>query len=130
MTAPESLARILILEDDDIARKLLTLLLRKHGYDVLTMATGAEVLAYLASNQEPPHLLLLDFELPDMTAREVRAAQREHPIYADIPSVLMTAHIHGASLAQELAVTAYLPKPFVPANVIALVQQLCSSNIR
>ncbi len=128
MTVLETPARILVVEDDEVTRQLLGMLLRNHGYDVVTVATGTDALAFIESDAAVPQLLLLDFELPDMTAREVRAAQRSRPAYADIPVVLMTAHIQGANLARELAATSFLPKPFVPASLLALVGQLCHSK--
>lgn len=68
--------RILLVDDDEAMREMLTWLLEMEGYTVASAATGADAIALLTGSQCAPDVLLLDFDLPDMTAREVRAAQR------------------------------------------------------
>lgn len=73
---------ILIVEDDENLRKLMTAVLHKNRYNVLQAATGTEALTMVASNHVD--LMICDIMLPEMdgydVTRAVRASNREMPI--------------------------------------------------
>lgn len=64
-----SAPRILIVDDDQMARETLEALLRREGYSLLFAASGAEVLRNIAALN--PDLLLLDIMMPGMTGIEL-----------------------------------------------------------
>lgn len=70
--------RVLVIEDDDGARRALALLLTDDGYDVCTAGTG---LGGIAQAQHfRPHAVVCDYSLPDVDGREVMRRLREaHP---------------------------------------------------
>jgi CheY-like chemotaxis protein len=62
-------SRILVIDDDEIIRRLLTITLEKQGYEVHAAATGADALERLEALA--PHLVLVDATMPDMDGYEV-----------------------------------------------------------
>ena len=53
--------RILVVDDDEVLRQVLSRVLRNEGYQVHTAATGSEALA--VADQHPPQLALIDLSL-------------------------------------------------------------------
>ncbi len=67
--------RVLLVEDDDALRNLVTLVLEEEGYTVDSASSGTDAITLLTDTACAPDAILLDYDLVDMTAREVRAAQ-------------------------------------------------------
>lgn len=61
--------RILVVEDNEINRKLFGSLLREKGYQVLEAADGEEAIA--AIQKDPPALVLMDITIPKVSGLEV-----------------------------------------------------------
>lgn len=84
--------RVLLADDEAVSRRLLSESLRRSGFDVQQAADGEEALR-LATN-EPPDLLVLDFEMPQLDGAEVcrklRACQQEE--LQNLPIIMLTAH--------------------------------------
>lgn len=77
---------ILLVEDAEGFAHLVKRLLNRKGYQVECVATGAQAMAWLENNR--PHLILLDFYLPDMTGRHI--VEYLHNQDKDIPFIIMT----------------------------------------
>jgi CheY-like chemotaxis protein len=73
--------RILVVDDDEAGRYLKTHTLRRHGYTVAEAALGKDALRMVEA--DPPHLVLLDVKLPDISGLEVcRRIKTAHPSVA------------------------------------------------
>src|SRR5688572_10296683 len=83
-------SRILVVDDHDGLRKLLTLVLERAGHDVISCADGPDALEALRIY--PADLVLLDLGMPGMTGYEVVTALRVNPNTADLPVIFLTAH--------------------------------------
>ena len=81
--------RILIVEDDQTTREMMTQLLTKAGWKSDTAVNGREALECVAAN--PPHLILLDLMMPEMDGFDFAARLRSNPRYRSIPIVVVTA---------------------------------------
>ncbi|HET9440278.1 MAG TPA: sigma-54 dependent transcriptional regulator [Longimicrobiales bacterium] len=101
-------ARVLVLDDDDLLRSIITERLGRSGYEVTAVASIADARARVAA--EPPDIALLDVKLPDGTGTELLPDLRE----ADTPVVMMTAHatVQLAVSALKLGARDFLEKPF------------------
>jgi two-component system, NtrC family, response regulator AtoC len=101
-------ARILVLDDDDLLRMIVTERLERAGYDVMATSTVAE--ARMRSAKEPPDIALLDVKLPDGEGLELVPDLTE----ADVPVIMMTAHatVQLAVSALKLGARDFLEKPF------------------
>ena len=82
--------RILLVEDNDSSREMLTRRLRKNGYEVLTAINGQEALDMV--RQDAPDLVLLDMMLPVMDGWTAVREMRADAAIRHIPVVALTAH--------------------------------------
>lgn len=110
--APRDDAVILLVEDDDVVRRLAQLALSRQGYTVIAAHSGQEALDLFARERGNIHLLLSDAVLPDMSGMDL--AERlttEHPGLR----VLFISGYTDESAARRgvvLSSYAYLQKPF------------------
>jgi CheY-like chemotaxis protein len=109
---------VLVVEDDDLTRDVLRLLLQRAGCRVTTAAHGREALACLQAAR--PDLILLDLMMPVMSGWEFRERQRQDAALAAIPVVVLTAAADPESAA-PLAAAAYLSKPVEPLDLLEAV---------
>jgi two-component system CheB/CheR fusion protein len=79
---------ILVVEDQDVSRRALTVLLRSHGY-VTAAAGSAEEALSMIGNEPCPAIALVDLELPGMSGLEFIGRMRQ--LHPDMFTVLLTA---------------------------------------
>jgi CheY-like chemotaxis protein len=82
--------RILLIEDNNLIRDMLSRRLQRRGYDVLTAADGEAGVALAAS--ERPDLVLMDISLPGLDGWAAARLLKGTPITAFIPILVLTAH--------------------------------------
>ena len=101
--------QILIVEDDESLRKLLTITLKLDGYQVLAACDGREALAVFQQNQVD--CVLLDVNMPLLDGLEVCSELRKSN---DVPIVILTANSRTDDVitAMELGADHYMTKPF------------------
>jgi two-component system chemotaxis response regulator CheY len=77
-------------------------------------ASGLEAVERLA--MAPTALMVLDLNMPDMHGLDVLRFVRRHPVYHDLPVIVLTTRDDPASerAATTAGATVYLTKPFVP----------------
>jgi len=95
-------------------------LLRREGYDVVTVTSRAAGLAALAG--EPPHLVISDLRLPDGDGLDVvRAA---HGARDPLPVIVVTGYPSAENRRAALAAgaTTFVAKPFAAAVLLAAVR--------
>ena len=118
--------RIVVCDDQEDSRDLIAFLLTQQGAIVTLACSGAE--AYAAVRDHPPDVLLSDIEMPDETGYALIGRVRALPAEqgGTVPAVAMTAH--GSREDKDRALAAgfqrHLPKPFQPADLFALVDDL------
>lgn len=108
---------ILLVEDDLSIAQALERALRKQGYSVNPVDTGAA--ARLAVETERPDLVILDLGLPDMDGLEVLKAIRSRDV--DLPILLLTARagVDDRVAGLDSGADDYLPKPFEMSELLA-----------
>jgi two-component system cell cycle response regulator DivK len=107
--SPEKL-RILVVDDDADVRETVVELLQLQGYDVLEAASGGEGIEVARGAR--PHLILMDFNMPELLGPEAVALLRQDVATRKIPVVALTGSAGVA--AKELVKAgciAYIPKP-------------------
>lgn len=122
--ASQSKRRILIVEDDEPARRLLALTLRRN-YEVLTAADGVEGLA-LASGTITPDLIITDVMMPRLDGVGMVRKIREIEVLRRVPIIFLTAKGGAADVAAGIGVGArhYLVKPVKLASLEDMVKSL------
>ena len=110
---------ILVVDDEPLARKILTVNLKARGYDVLTAAGGGEALSLVA--ERPVALVLLDLGLPDVDGLAVMETLRQ----GESPPVIMItarAGVQHHAVAVALGAIGYFTKPFNLADLLEQVR--------
>ncbi|KOX20527.1 alkaline phosphatase [Saccharothrix sp. NRRL B-16348] len=118
---------LLVVDDEDTVRELLSATLRFAGFRVASAATGAEALA--AATAEPPDLVLLDVMLPDVDGFEVVRRLRERRAEGHrgpVPVLFLTARDRQADKITGLSLGAddYVTKPFDLEELIARIRAI------
>ncbi|MBT8471252.1 MAG: response regulator, partial [Marinicaulis sp.] len=108
--------RILIVDDIDVNRDILTEQLRSWGFRTETAPSGAKALEELAeakSAGDPFALAILDFMMPEMDGEELAQKIRENDDFADTKLMVLTSvdRSNESHRLRELGVEAYLVKP-------------------
>jgi DNA-binding response OmpR family regulator len=117
--------RTIIVVDDDIdICSLIEDALVSHGYRVVTVPNGLELLTALAGKK--PDLILLDVMMPAVSGLDLCRALKRSPEFRDIPVVLMSALESGNDVQLVLTNGAaeYLKKPFQLTQLVARVDEL------
>jgi DNA-binding response OmpR family regulator len=115
---------VLVADDEDDIRALVSFRLKRAGYEVITAADGEE--AFLLATTRLPDLVVLDMMMPKATGLEVTRNMREQATTKDIPIILLTARAQEADVARgfEAGANDYVKKPFSPQDLQARVQAL------
>ena len=102
---------ILIVEDSELNRRLLEVVLEPHGYRLLTAKDGET--GMMLARTEQPDLILMDVLLPGMNGYEATRHLRADPETRRIVIVALTASASGEQKEQALAAgcDGYIPKP-------------------
>jgi two-component system cell cycle response regulator DivK len=114
---------VLIIEDNEQNRYLLTFLLEKSGYSVRAVPDGAGGIE--AARTSVPTLILLDIQLPTMDGYAVARALRQHEALQAIPIIAVTSYAMPGDREKALAsgCTGYIEKPINPETFVAEMEQ-------
>ncbi len=106
-----SAKKILLVEDNPVNRRLAGFLLRSQGYDVVEATTAAEAWEILA--KDPPDLIVMDIQLPEMDGLEVTTKLKAEPATAKIPVIAVTSYAMAGDRERALAAgcSGYVTKP-------------------
>ena len=112
---------ILVVDDNEMNRDLLSRRLRRDGHTVVIAEHGRAALDALA--RDPYDLVLLDIMMPELTGYEVLEIVKKDPTLCHIPVVMISAATEEESIVRCLLLGAddHLPKPFNPAILRARV---------
>jgi len=120
--------RILIVDDNEHLRQILSSILRFSGYEISEAGTGTQAIEKAVSAK--PNLILLDLNLPDMTGVDVSKATCKDQRTAGIPIVGCSAYLglEWRKVALRAGMVDYLEKPISAAAIEAVVEQLILSE--
>jgi putative two-component system response regulator len=121
---PSDGRRLLVVDDDEQIRRLLTLLLKPMGYQVETVGSAEEALERL--KETAPDLVLLDVQLPGRSGHDVLEAIRDDPRTRLLPVVMLTGAATGEEKLKAIraGVTDFMPKPFSAEELQVRVRSL------
>ena len=84
------MAKVLLIEDNEMNRDMLSRRLQRKGYDVFMAADGEQGVA--AARAERPDLILMDMSLPVLDGWEATRLLKADPATRAIPIIALTAH--------------------------------------
>ncbi len=112
---------ILVVDDQPANLRVVSALLARHGYEVVTAGSGEEAMAMAMAL--PPDLLLLDMRMPGMDGFALMAEIKQQAELLRVPVVFLTA-AHDRELllrAFDAGAVDYVTKPFMPEELLARV---------
>ncbi len=115
-------AKILLIEDNEQNRYLVTFLLEQRGHEVVSAESGPLGLELAA--KVIPDLILLDIQLPEMDGYAVARALKSNPALKSIPIVAVTSYAMAGDRDRVLAAGAegYIEKPINPETFVVEVE--------
>lgn len=116
----KSRARILVIDDELSVADALKTILEDHGHETALAHTGGDGLVQSASQHFD--LTITDYQLPDMSGLDVLAAMRGRAVAC--PVIIITAYPNPElrAVAAERGALDLLPKPFLPSDILELVE--------
>jgi signal transduction histidine kinase len=117
----QAIGRILVVDDQDINRRVVATLLTRQGYDVVSADSGEQGIAQ--ARQCQPDLVLLDMMMPGMDGFELLGHFKQDATLRRLPVVFLTA-AHDRELlvrAFDSGAVDYVTKPFMPEELLARV---------
>jgi len=117
-------AKILLVEDNEMNRDMLSRRLQRRGYEVLTAVDGESGLALTRS--DAPALVLMDMSLPVLDGWEATRELRADPATQSIPVIALTAHAMAGDRERALAVGCddFDTKPIELERLLAKIEAL------
>lgn len=103
--------RVLVVEDNDLNRKLFCDLLRANGFVVEPVADGLQFIDKAAAFA--PHLVVMDIQLPNVSGISLIEAMKSDPRLADTPVLAVTAYAGKGDeeRIRQAGAEGYLSKP-------------------
>ena len=118
------LKKVMLVDDDEMLRKMMNALLAKQGFDVIVLEDGPKTLEELKTTH--PDIILLDVMMPGMDGFTVCRAIRDNPATARIPIIMLTAldSVENKVKGFEAGADDYLAKPCDTAELVARINVL------
>jgi pilus assembly protein CpaE len=116
--------QILVVDDTELNLKLVSAILVKDGYEVITARNGLEALEVIKTS--PPALAILDVMMPDMDGYTLCGRLRQNSGTAKIPIIILTAlsGVDDKIKAFDSGADDFLGKPFEPQELRARIKVL------
>jgi CheY-like chemotaxis protein len=113
---------ILIVDDDQAIRDVVTDILEMSDYRVKTASNGAEALETIRADR--PAAVLLDLMMPVMNGWEFLQRYKCEMPAVPVPVVIMSAARDASAVAGQLGAQAFLSKPFEIEAILAIVERV------
>jgi DNA-binding response OmpR family regulator len=123
--------KILIVEDDPIQMRAISLPLERKGYEVTTIDSGERAIDWLAESEHVPDLVILDVVMPGLNGYDVCRAVRAGSATAAVPVIFLTARRGREDMAEASSAGSdlYLMKPVVSTQLLNMVQMFLSTDV-
>jgi DNA-binding response OmpR family regulator len=115
---------VLCADDDEDILSLVSLRLRRAGFEVATAADGEEAVTIARARR--PVLAVLDVMMPKRTGYEVLAELRADETLREMKVILLSARVQEGDVARgmDAGADAYLAKPFKAQDLVSAVEKL------
>jgi CheY-like chemotaxis protein len=123
---PRRQRRVLIVDDEDLVRRVVAALLRRGGLDVTEARDGLDALEKVHDLR--PDVILTDLNMPRCDGEQLCLALRGDPLTAHIPVVLMTGRNADEARMRELGCVAVWYKPLLPSIADQLLRLIAGGT--
>jgi DNA-binding response OmpR family regulator len=117
-----------VVDDDRVIQQLVEVNLELEGHDIATASNGEEALEQAVVFR--PDMIILDVMMPRMDGREVCRRLKADPQTREIPIVFLSARAQEMDVNSglEIGASAYLTKPFDPADLLDTVERVLAGE--
>ena len=125
-SAPGTMVRILLVEDNELNRDMLSRRLKRRGYEVLIAVDGSE--GVRRASEDAPDLILMDMSLPVIDGWEATRRIKADPATSSIPVIALTAHamVDDRQKALDAGCNDYDVKPIELPRLLSKIQAFVS----
>jgi CheY-like chemotaxis protein len=118
------MTKILIVEDNELNRDMLSRRLKRHGYDVISAVDGQE--GVKEAQTSSPDIILMDMSLPVMDGWQATKQLKANPDTMNIPVIALTAHamIGDREKALQAGCDEYDTKPIDIVRLLEKIEKL------
>lgn len=124
----DALGRVLVVDDDEVIRQLVSVNLGLEGFEVETAVDGEDCLERV--HDFGPDVITLDVMMPRLDGWATAGRLRQDPETSHIKVMFLTARAQAEDLqrGREIGVDAYVTKPFDPTELVRIVRGLASAE--
>lgn len=121
--------RLLLVEDNDMNRDMLSRRLQRRGYEVLLAVDGREALTI--AEAQSPDLILMDVSLPVMSGLDATRSLKTNVATKSIPVIALTAHVMATDrdLALEAGCDDFDTKPVELTRLLQKIEELLTRRV-
>ncbi len=119
---------ILVVDDDNDIRLLLTRFLSKNGYDTASAGSGMAAIAWMKNNK--PDLVLCDFRLDDMTGTQLLASIKEMHPGTGVIIITGYSDVKDAVDVMKLGAFDYVTKPLFPDEILLTIKKALAAEAK
>jgi chemotaxis protein histidine kinase CheA/ActR/RegA family two-component response regulator len=121
---------LLVVDDSPSVRRVVSSMLKQHGWEVQTARDGLEALEMITA--QAPAAALLDVEMPRMDGYELISTLRAQEQYRTLPLIMLTSRAAAKhqQRAMSLGASAYVVKPYQDEELLAIIERLVFGTSR
>lgn len=121
---------ILLIEDDEVVRKVLSRFLEKEGFAVQTASNGKEAMFNLGNYTYD--LVITDLNMPYANGYEVMSWIRSQEKHRDIPVIVITSMANESTITQcyDIGANDFVRKPIMPHELHVRIRKLLGQFAR
>lgn len=126
MTEQADVLRVLVVDDDETSRELVSEVFKEFGHTVVEAVDGPGAIRALQASDSPFDMMVLDIQMPGMDGMEVASWVRHSAGFRELPILAVTALAHPSEAARIIRAgcDAYLSKPVSVIEVRGAARRL------
>lgn len=119
--------KVILVDDDPDIAEVVEIILVNHGFEVVTISDGRQVLETVAGFQ--PDVILLDVNIADIDGRDVcKELKADDSPYSHIPVVLFSAMHDLKHTFPECKASDFISKPFNTSHLVNTLKKHANKN--
>ena len=129
MSTPETVLKVLVVDDSNTIRRSAEIFLKQGGHEVLLAEDGFDALAKV--NDYQPHLIFCDILMPRLDGYQTCAIIKRNAKFSGVPVVMLSSKdgVFDKARGRMAGAQDYLTKPFSKEQLLQAVQQFGTATL-
>lgn len=124
----ETMAKVLVVDDDPGVRLLVVRRLQQAGYRVRDASDASEALEWIKTHGSPD-AVILDVNMPEVDGFELLSKIRDQVDHPELPAIFLSARVESQDITEGRSLGAvYLTKPFVASALLDAIERLLAAQ--